>query len=113
MIEPHTAAMPAPYANAPGQGSLHWPPEEFAQLIIHLEGLGLQAFVHATGDRGIRTALDGIEAARRAHGPLDARHQIVHVECLDPADIPRFAELGVIACMQPATAHARMGSDHC
>src|SRR5262249_33062273 len=86
---------------APGQGSLYWPPEDFARLIIRLEALGLQAFVHATGDRGIRTALDGVEAARSAHGPRDARHQVVHVECLDPADIPRFRELGVIACMQP------------
>jgi predicted amidohydrolase YtcJ len=59
VIEPHTAAMLAPYANAPGQGSLYWPPEESARLIIRLEVLGLQAFVHATGDRGIRTALDG------------------------------------------------------
>jgi len=101
VIEPHTAAMLAPYANAPGTGSLYWSPEEFAQLIIRLEELGLQAFVHATGDRGIRTVLDGVEAARSAHGPRDARHQIVHVECLDPADIPRFRELGVIACMQP------------
>ena len=101
VIEPHTAAMLAPYANAPGQGSLYWPPEDFARLIIRLEALGLQAFVHATGDRGIRTALDGVEAARSAHGPRDARHQVVHVECLDPADIPRFRELGVIACMQP------------
>ena len=66
-----------------------------------MEELSLQAFVHATGDRGIRTVLDGIQAARRARGPRDARHQIVHVECLDPADIPRFRELGVIACMQP------------
>jgi len=101
VIEPHTAAMLAPYANAPGNGSLYWPPGEFAQLIVRVEELGLQAFTHATGDRGIRTVLDGVEAARRAHGPRDARHQIVHVECLHPADIPRFRELAVIACMQP------------
>jgi predicted amidohydrolase YtcJ len=101
VIEPHTAAMLAPYANASGTGSLYWSPGEFAQLITRVEELGLQAFVHATGDRGIRTVLDGIQAARSAQGPRDSRHQIVHVECLDPADIPRFRELGVIACMQP------------
>lgn len=101
VIEPHTAAMLAPYANAPGCGSLYWPSGEFAGLITTLEKLGLQAFVHATGDRGIRTVLDAVQAARTAHGPRDARHQVVHVECLDAADIPRFAELGIIACMQP------------
>jgi predicted amidohydrolase YtcJ len=101
VIEPHTAAMLAPYANAPGTGSLYWLPEEFAQLLVRVEEHGLQAFVHATGDRGIKTVLDGVQAARRAKGPRDARHQVVHVECLDPADIPRFRELGVVACMQP------------
>ncbi|MYT26289.1 amidohydrolase family protein, partial [Streptomyces sp. SID7760] len=55
----------------------------------------------ATGDRGIRTVLDAVEHARTVNGPRDARHQVVHVECLDPADVPRFAGLGVVACMQP------------
>ena len=57
--------------------------------------------MHATGDRGIRTALDGFAAGRRAHGVRDTRHHIVHVECLHHNDIARFEELGVVACMQP------------
>ena len=101
VIEPHTAAMLAPYANAAGSGATFWHPEAFADLIIELETRGLQAFVHGTGDRGIRTALDGFQAAREKHGRRDTRHQIVHVECLDREDVPRFAELGVVACMQP------------
>jgi predicted amidohydrolase YtcJ len=101
VVEPHTAAMLAPYCNHPGSGATFWPAEDFAELIIQLEERGLQAFVHGTGDRGIRTALDGFETARRHHGAHDTRHQIVHVECLDPADVGRFADLGVVACMQP------------
>jgi len=102
VVEPHTAAMLTPYANAPGCcGQTFWPAEDFADLIVDLEMHGLQAFVHGTGDRGIRTALDGFAAARALHGPRDTRHQIVHAECLAPEDIPRFAELGVAACMQP------------
>jgi predicted amidohydrolase YtcJ len=102
VVEPHTAAMLTPYSNAPGCGGhTFWPAYDFAQLITQLETLGLQAFVHATGDRGIRTVLDAFGAARAQHGPRDTRHQIVHVECLDPADLPRFAQLGVVACMQP------------
>jgi predicted amidohydrolase YtcJ len=42
-----------------------------------------------------------VQHARRVNGPRDARHQIVHVECVHPDDLPRFAELGVVACMQP------------
>lgn len=48
--------------------------------------------------------LDAVAHAREVHGPRDARHQIVHVECLHPDDIGRFAELGVVACMQPRHA---------
>jgi predicted amidohydrolase YtcJ len=58
----------------------------------------------ATGPKGIESVGGGCmygPAGARAHGPRDARHQVVHVECLDPADIPRFRELGIIACMQP------------
>ena len=102
VVEPHTAAMLSPYANAPAcSGHTFWPADEFGRVIVALEELGLQAFVHATGDRGIRTALDGFAAARARHGRRDTRHQIVHVECLHPADLPRFAQLGVTACMQP------------
>ncbi len=101
VVEPHTAAMLAPYANFPGVGSTFWDPGDFAELIVALEDRGLQAFVHATGDRGIRTALDAFAEARRRHGERDTRHQIVHVECLDPDDLPRFADLGVVACVQP------------
>lgn len=60
--------------------------------------------MHATGDRGITTVLDAVEAARAANGPRDARHQVVHVECLRTEDVSRFAQLGVVACMQPRHA---------
>jgi hypothetical protein len=102
VIEPHTAAMLEPYADAPGsRGGTIYPPAEFDGLVTRLDALGFQLFIHAIGDRGIRTALDAIERARAANGPRDARHQLVHVECLSPADAPRFRALGVVACMQP------------
>jgi predicted amidohydrolase YtcJ len=102
VIEPWTAAMLEPYANRPGErGETFWEPAEFAELVTDLERRGFQCHVHATGDRGIRTALDAIEAARRANGPGDRRHLMIHTECLAADDVPRFAELGVIPGMQP------------
>jgi predicted amidohydrolase YtcJ len=102
VIEPHTAAMLEPYANRPDtRGDTFYPPGVFAELIAELERRGFQTFTHATGDRGIRTVLDAVEHARRVNGSSEARHQIVHVECVHPDDLPRFAELGVVACMQP------------
>jgi predicted amidohydrolase YtcJ len=101
VIEPHTAAMLAPYANADTSGDTFWPPEGFTAFLLELERRGLQSFTHATGDRGIRTVLDAVQACREELGPADVRHQIVHVECVHPDDVARFGELGVVACMQP------------
>lgn len=101
VIEPHTAAMLEPYANDAGSGQTFWEPEEFSDFMLELERRGFQAFTHATGDRGIRTVLDAVQRCREVSGPRDARHQIVHVECVHPDDVERFGELGVVACMQP------------
>ncbi|WP_406296566.1 amidohydrolase [Embleya sp. NBC_00888] len=102
VVEPRTAALLEPYRGcAHHRGETFYPAEEFADLLAELDGRGFQCFVHATGDRGIRTVLDAVEHARTVNGERDARHQVVHVECLDPADVSRFAELGVVACMQP------------
>ncbi|OEJ37646.1 hypothetical protein AR457_31315 [Streptomyces agglomeratus] len=102
VVEPRTAALLEPYAGCGHhRGETFYPPEEFDALLTRLDARGFQCFVHATGDRGIRTVLDSVERARAANGPRDARHQVVHVECLDPEDTPRFRELGVVACMQP------------
>ncbi|GAA1524110.1 amidohydrolase [Streptomyces albidochromogenes] len=102
VVEPRTAALLEPYTGCGHhRGETFYPPEEFDALLTRLDARGFQCFVHATGDRGIRTVLDAVERARAANGSRDARHQVVHVECLDPDDTPRFRELGVVACMQP------------
>ncbi|WP_374936707.1 amidohydrolase [Streptomyces sp. Ru71] len=101
VVEPRTAALLEPYTGCRHRGDTFYPPEEFGELLTRLDARGFQCFVHATGDRGIRTVLDAVARARAVNGPRDARHQVVHVECCDPADVPRFAELGVVACMQP------------
>ena len=102
VIEPHTAAMLEPYADRPDtRGSLDYPVQEFNEVVAKLDKRGFQIFTHAIGDRGIRTALDAYEYARKVNGPRDSRHEIVHDECLSEQDISRFKALGVTACMQP------------
>jgi predicted amidohydrolase YtcJ len=102
VIEPHTAAMIDPYTNRPAsRGGLFWDPRELAAVVGSLDARGHRVLIHATGDLGIRTALDAIEHAQRANGTGGRRHQLVHVECLHPADLPRFTRLGAVACMQP------------
>jgi predicted amidohydrolase YtcJ len=102
VIEPWTAAMLEPYANRPGErGEPFWDPDELAAVVTELDAGGWPCHIHATGDRGIRVALDAFEAARRSNGDTGPRHLIVHVECLHPDDIARFGPLRVAACMQP------------
>lgn len=102
VIEPHTAAMLAPYSDRPDtRGDTLWAPADFKEIVAKIDKLKFQVFVHATGDRGIRVALDALEHARQVNGVRDSRHQIIHDECLSPEDIPRFKQLGVVACMQP------------
>ena len=102
VIEPHTAALLEPYADRPGtRGELDYPPEEFKQVVARLDRMKFQVFVHSIGDRGIRTALDAIEYAEKQNGPRDRRDELIHIECLNEKDIPRFKQLGVVACMQP------------
>lgn len=62
---------------------------------------GMQVLLHAIGPVMNKTALDVFEAAAKANGKRDRRFRIEHAERAAPADIPRFARLGIIASMQP------------
>jgi predicted amidohydrolase YtcJ len=78
--------------------------EDLRELVGKASRAGLAAFVHAIGDRANREVLDAVEASRRAGEGLHLRHRIEHTQILHPDDIPRLAELGVIASMQPIHA---------
>jgi predicted amidohydrolase YtcJ len=106
VIESHTAAMLAPYSDDPKlSGQLNWPPDKFIKAVAELDKLGYQIFTHSIGDRGIRLSLDAYENAQKVNGTKDARYRVEHLEDPDPADIPRFGKLGVIASMQPLHAY--------
>jgi predicted amidohydrolase YtcJ len=102
VIEAHTAAMLEPYSDMPEEkGETFYSAVDFDTLVARLDATGFQIFVHAIGDRGVRVALDAFEHARHVNGNRDSRHQLVHIEVVSPEDMPRFHELGVVACMQP------------
>ncbi|MFZ5916852.1 MAG: amidohydrolase [Chloroflexota bacterium] len=101
----HTAYMLEPYADQPDNFGIPInPPAHYEQVIGKAARAGIAAFVHAIGDRANRMVLDAIQSSRRAGEGLHLRHRIEHVQVLHPADMPRLAELGVIASMQPIHA---------
>lgn len=77
------------------------PPEAFRRLVAIADAKGLQLAVHAIGDQANHLALDAYEAALKANGARRAYHRVEHVQHLLVSDIARFAELGVVASMQP------------
>jgi hypothetical protein len=107
VIEAHTAALLEPYSDDAsfGLGMPNWTPEGLKAAVVAADKAGLQVYLHAIGDRGVRMALDAHEAAALANGPRDRRGRIEHIETVAAADYPRFKALGVIASMQPLHAN--------
>ena len=105
LVDSGTAVMLEDYPDTPGwKGDPLHSAEAFAAAASEADKRGLQIALHAIGDGAVRRVLDGFEAARKANGPRDARHRIEHIELIDRSDIPRMAEMGVVASIQPTHA---------
>jgi len=74
--------------------------EELAEIVRRAARAGWPVGVHAIGDRANRAALDAFEATRDEWAPRGLRQRVEHTQCLDPVDLPRFAELGVACSVQ-------------
>jgi predicted amidohydrolase YtcJ len=98
----HTAAMLAPFTDAPSdRGLLVNTAEDLHAWTAGADKAGLQVMVHAIGDRAIRTQLDVFSRVARENAAYDRRFRIEHAQHIAPEDIARFGQLGVIASMQP------------
>lgn len=98
MIENGTASMLEPFEGRPGDSGITFIETDAArELAIALDAADFQIHFHAVGDRATRIALDAVEAALAANGQRGNRHHIAHLDIVNPADIPRFAELDVTA----------------
>lgn len=102
VVEAGTAALLEPYADAPDScGMPVWEPRELAAAAAAFDADGFQLHIHAIGDAGVRNALDAVEHVAATNGPRDRRPVIAHTQLVDPADLPRFARLGVVANFEP------------
>ena len=97
-----TALMSEPFSDNPASSGLAMMPfEEFRNMVIKADKMGFQIGVHSIGDKGNNWTLNAFEAAQQLNGRRDSRHRDEHAQTLQQSDIPRFAQLGVIASMQP------------
>jgi len=102
VIESATGALIEPYCDCPhSKGIPNWKPEELREAVAAVDALGFTPHIHAIGDAAVKNALDAIEHAAAINQPRDRRWTICHVQLVDPADLNRFAELGVVANFEP------------
>jgi len=130
-----TASMLQPYIDEPSNwGVAATDPEEMLEQALAASAAGLNLTIHAIGDRANRDVLNVVAEVRRqeanskwqiadgkllmadlghqlsaiGHQPSAARHRIEHVQCIHPDDLPRLAQLDVIASVQPIHATSDM-----
>ena len=103
VVEARTAYLLEPYPGTDARGDPRWDDGALGQAVAIAHARGWQVELHAIGDAAVRQALDAYEAL----GPGEAasrRHRVEHIETLHPADLARFAGLGIVASMQPMHA---------
>ncbi|MEV7280176.1 amidohydrolase [Streptomyces sp. NPDC093111] len=89
-----------------------WPdPAAYTHIIGELHRAGVPTATHAIGDAAVRHALDAVEKAAAAGGPA-VRHRVEHIETVPNDTLHRFAELGVLASMQPTHCCDFTRADH-
>ncbi|MEW2270480.1 amidohydrolase [Streptomyces griseofuscus] len=101
----HTACLHEPYADADHTGTAYLDTDTIAAHVIACTEAGLQAGFHAIGDAAVSSVVDGVRAAAEKVGLARiraARHRVEHAEMLTPETVAGFAELGLIASVQPA-----------
>jgi hypothetical protein len=94
--------------------------EELEERVIAADKMGFQIGIHATGDKANNWVLNAYEKARQVNGKRDSRHRSEHATSIALDDFPRFANLGVIASVQPSHlvvvkqfAEQRIGLERC
>ena len=102
-----TASVLEPYLDdAHNHGEPLWSKSELEAACLEAAEAGFQLHIHAIGDAGVRQALDAIELVQKQLGKPKLPNVIAHAELINDSDISRFAELNVVANMQPLWAQA-------
>ncbi|MFD3661522.1 amidohydrolase [Streptomyces sp. NPDC058659] len=89
-----------------------WPdPAAYTHIVGELHRAGVATATHAIGDAAVRHVLDSVEKAQ-ASDTVRVRHRVEHIETVPDDTLRRFAELGVVASMQPTHCCDFTRADH-
>jgi predicted amidohydrolase YtcJ len=86
--------------------------QNYEHLVMELDSRGFQIMTHALRTDSVHMILDTYERLEQAHGARDRRLRIEHADVVEPADVPRFAQLKVIADMQPTFCCGEDGGNY-
>ncbi|MDH4557831.1 amidohydrolase [Pseudomonas sp. BN417] len=111
VLESGTAVFLEPRSDTGGNAELMFTQEQINRYFAAFDREKFQLHVHTIGDGAVRAAVDGIEYARQQNGTWDSRHQLAHLQVVDPADIPRFKSLDILANFQPLWAQPQPEAD--
>ncbi len=104
-VEGRTAAMFEDYQGEPGNsGETVFTEAQMTSMIVGAARQGIDVHIHALGERAIHESLNAIEAARQQAPDSKTRYAICHIQVITDQDLPRFAELDVIAQSTPLWA---------
>ena len=111
VVESGTAAVLDAYeVEEFGHGLSYYDQDKLNEYMTRFDAMGLQIHIHAIGDAGVRMALNGYEAAREANGVSDNRHQMVHLQMVDDAEISTLWRTG--CCRDLSIAVGLLGTVH-
>ncbi|AXA54275.1 amidohydrolase [Pseudomonas thivervalensis] len=123
VLENGTAALLDVRSDTGTNAELMFSQAQINEYFTVLDRSRFQLHVHTIGDRAVRAAIDGIEYAQQQNGLWNARHQLAHLQVVDPADISRFNHLGIHGNFQTLWAqpnpdldplvNAMLGPDRC
>ena len=82
-------------------GAMTFPPQHIEAQIEATQAAGFDMHIHVDADGSARVVLDAYQRVLERRGREGRRHVIAHNSMLDPADVPRFAQLGIIANCTP------------
>lgn len=104
-VEGRTAAMFEDYQGEPGNsGETVFTQEEMNTMVVGAAKENIDVHIHALGERAVHESLNAIEVARDKVPDSTSRYALCHIEVITDADLPRFAELDVIAQSTPLWA---------